>query len=247
MFEQSLLETAAKGTRRPWTVLVSFVFQGLLLGILIVLPLLSIDALPRFQTFRMIEPPPGRPETQPPVRQVTHVQAEHQSEFVDNRRLMAPTVIPDKISTFTDEAPLAPPSGSFMPLNGVQGGLGDPRLSAFVPHVEAPPPPTPAPARTEKTRPVVIGGDVQSSMAISRPNPVYPPIARQARIQGRVMLEALISRNGTIENLRVVNGHPLLVPAALDAVRQWRYRPTMLNGEPVEVQTTIEVNFTLSQ
>ena len=76
--------------------------------------------------------------------------------------------------------------------------------------------------------------------------PVYPALARQARVQGAVLLQAVISRQGTIENLQVLGGPPLLVKSALDAVRQWRYRPYILNGEAVEVETRITVNFTLS-
>ncbi len=75
--------------------------------------------------------------------------------------------------------------------------------------------------------------------------PVYPALARQARISGQVRLEAIIAKNGRIENLQVLSGHPLLVQAALDAVRQWVYRPTLLNGDPVEVVTLIDVNFGL--
>jgi protein TonB len=75
---------------------------------------------------------------------------------------------------------------------------------------------------------------------------VYPPLARQARIQGTVRLQAIIAKDGTIQSLEVVSGHPLLVQSALDAVRQWRYQPTLLNGEPVEVSTTVDVIFTLS-
>ena len=77
--------------------------------------------------------------------------------------------------------------------------------------------------------------------------PVYPQPARLARISGTVRLEALISRDGMIQSLRVMSGHPLLAQAALDAVRQWVYRPTRLNGEPVEVLTQIEVNFKLGE
>ena len=84
-------------------------------------------------------------------------------------------------------------------------------------------------------------------MLIDKPRPVYPPEAKQARIQGLVRLDAIIAKDGTIANLSVESGHPLLVPAALDAVRHWVYKPTLLNGEPVEVVTTIDVNFTLSQ
>ena len=76
--------------------------------------------------------------------------------------------------------------------------------------------------------------------------PMYPPLARSARIQGTVVLQAVISKQGAIENLRVLTGHPMLVPAAIEAVRQWRYRPYILNSEPVEVETQITVNFSLT-
>jgi len=81
---------------------------------------------------------------------------------------------------------------------------------------------------------------------VHRVQPEYPALARQVRIQGLVVLRAIISRDGTIENLQALSGHPLLVPAALNAVRQWRYRPYVLNGEPVEVETEVKVNFILS-
>ena len=87
----------------------------------------------------------------------------------------------------------------------------------------------------------MVGG-----LLISRVNPVYPPIARQARVQGAVVLKALIAKDGTITNLELISGHPMLAPAAIDAVKQWRYRPYLLNGEPVEMETQIQVNFTLS-
>jgi protein TonB len=92
-----------------------------------------------------------------------------------------------------------------------------------------------------------VGGNVQKANLINAPKPVYPPLARQARISGTVKLNAIISKEGAIEQLTVVSGHPLLIPSALEAVKQWRYKPTLLNGEPVEVITQIDVNFTLSQ
>lgn len=92
-----------------------------------------------------------------------------------------------------------------------------------------------------------MGGLVEQGKLISGPRPIYPPLARQARIEGTVRLEAVISRDGTILNLRAVSGHPMLVPAAVAAVRQWIFRPTSLNGEPVEVATVIDVNFTLQK
>jgi protein TonB len=77
--------------------------------------------------------------------------------------------------------------------------------------------------------------------------PVYPPLARQTRISGTVRLHAIIAKDGTVQQLEVLSGHPLLVQSALDAVRQWRYQPTLLNGEPVEVDTTVDVIFSLNQ
>ena len=95
--------------------------------------------------------------------------------------------------------------------------------------------------------PIHVGGAVQSAKLTSRMMPIYPPLARQARIQGVVRLEAVIGEDGAIRELRVVSGHPLLIPAALSAVKQWRYQPTLLNGLPVPVITQVEVRFTLSR
>jgi protein TonB len=88
---------------------------------------------------------------------------------------------------------------------------------------------------------------VTAAMLVNRVQPVYPPLARQTRISGTVRLHAIIGKDGSVQQLEVLSGHPLLVQAALDAVRQWRYRPTLLNGEPVEVDTTIDVIFSLNQ
>ena len=107
------------------------------------------------------------------------------------------------------------------------------------------PPPLPPPPPIIKAEPIRQGGKVQAANLIHQVNPIYPPLARQARVQGVVVMEAVISKEGSIESLRVVTGHPLLNQAALDAVKQWKYRPTLLNGEPVEVITTVTVTFNL--
>ena len=88
---------------------------------------------------------------------------------------------------------------------------------------------------------------MQQANLIKQPKPVYPPLAKAARVQGTVKFQATISKDGTIQNLQLLSGPPLLVTAAKDAVLQWQYKPTLLNGDPVEVITTIDVNFTLSQ
>ena len=92
-----------------------------------------------------------------------------------------------------------------------------------------------------------VGGNVQAAKLIRQPKPTYPPLAKQARIQGTVKFQAIIGKDGTIQNLQLVSGHPMLVQNATEAVKQWIYKPTLLNGEPVEVITQIDVNFTLSQ
>jgi protein TonB len=119
-------------------------------------------------------------------------------------------------------------------LGGVLGGVGT-----------APPPPPPA--KKAPSGPVQIGGRVAEANLIRKVQPVYPPLAKSARVQGTVEFTATISKEGNIENLTLVRGHPLLVNAAREAVQQWKYKPTLLNGQPVEVITDIIVNFTLSQ
>ena len=109
--------------------------------------------------------------------------------------------------------------------------------SASAPPVVARVPPKPA-------GPLRVSSGTIAGMAISRPDPVYPPIAKAAHVQGSVILHATISKQGTIEQLTVVSGPPMLTGSAVDAVRRWRYKPYLLNNEPTEVETTINVNFT---
>jgi TonB family protein len=117
----------------------------------------------------------------------------------------------------------------------------NPQDRAKMQNMVAPPP------SSKASPPIRLDQEVQSAKLISRPEPTYPPLARQTRIQGTVHLEAMIAKDGTVKNLTVVTGHPLLIQAALDAVKQWRYQPTMSNGVPVEVVTTVDVNFKLNQ
>jgi len=86
---------------------------------------------------------------------------------------------------------------------------------------------------------------VTAASILQQTRPLYPALARQARIQGNVVLHAIIDKDGKVAQLEVISGHPLLVQSALDAVKQWRYKPTLLNGDPVEVDTTITVTFTM--
>ncbi len=248
MFEQSLMETAIGKTRTSWAVLASFALQMLLVGVAILIPLLNYAGLAptELMTF-LVAPPPPPPPPPPPVT----VQVKVVPREFDAGQLVQPVDIPDDIAIFdeTDAPPAASiagvvggvPGGSF---GGALGGVIGSIISS-TPMVAPPPPPVkkkppPPPKR------IRVGGSVQRANLIRQVRPVYPQLARQARIQGTVKLTAIIAKDGTIQKLEVLAGHPLLIPAALSAVKQWRYRPTLLNGQPVEVVTQVDVNFTLS-
>jgi protein TonB len=253
MFEQSLIEGTGK-TNKPWTIVVSFGLQILLVGVLVLIPLIHYEMLPRTQlTSFLVAPPPPPPPPPPPAAVVPKVVKVIPRQF-DAGRLMAPKSIPKTIAEIKEEE-LPAPTGAVGVVGGVPGGVpgGTPGgviggIIGAVPTAAPPPPPpkveAPKPKEVQRIR---VGGNVQQANLIRKVTPVYPPLAKQARIQGTVKFTAVISRDGTIQNLQLVSGHPLLVPAAQEAVKQWVYRPTLLNGEPVEVITQIDVNFTLSQ
>jgi protein TonB len=164
---------------------------------------------------------------------------------MDAGKLMAPKVIPKEVKIIKEDP--EPDMGSVGAVGGVPGGVAGGSMGGVLGGViggigTAPPPPKPKP-----TGPIRVGGNVQAARIVNRVQPIYPPLARQTRISGTVRLHAIISKDGTIQQLEVISGHPLLQQAALDAVRQWRYQPTLLNGEPVEVDTTIDVIFSLNQ
>ena len=240
MFEDSLLDYGGRmKTKKPATVIVSFALQVLVVGILVLIPLIYTEALPKqkLMTFLMAPPPPPPPPPPPAaipkVRIIPKVAPQPQE-------MVQPKAIPKQVAIIKED-PLPPPG----PVGGVVGGIdtglaGGAAGGLLGAVVAAPPPPPPPPV--ERVR---VGGNVQPPKLVARVNPAYPPLARQARIQGTVKLEGVISKDGTIEELKVVSGHPLLIQAALDAAKQWKYQPTLLNGVPVEVITTIDVNFTL--
>jgi len=161
-----------------------------------------------------------------------------QSEMMNNQ-LVAPTKIPKDIKNVKEQE--APPSNV-----GVAGmeGLGNGAPGGVIGGLFSGSAPAPK-VKQELPKKVTISAGVSQGLAISRPSPVYPAIAKAARVSGTVVLRATISKSGTIENLTVVDGPPMLRQAALDAVRSWRYRPYLLNGEPVEVDTTVNVIFSL--
>jgi protein TonB len=251
MFEQSLLE--AGKTNKPWTVVASFGLQIALIGVAILIPLIYYEGLPKTQlTSFLVAPPPPPPPPPPPAAVVPKVVKVIPRQF-DAGRLLAPKAIPKQIAEIKEEE-LPPPSAGGGVVGGVPGGVPGGTaggvIGSIVGSVPTAAPPPPPPVKVEKPvtpQRIRVGGNVQQAMLVRKVTPVYPPLAKQARIQGTVRFTAIIGKDGTIQNLQLINGHPLLVPAATDAVKQWVYRPTLLNGEPVEVITQIDVNFTLSQ
>jgi protein TonB len=255
MFEQTFVDGVGK-TNRTWTVMVSFISQILLIGVAILIPMIYFDALPKGQlTSFLVAPPPPPPPPPPPAAAPVKVVKVIPRQF-DAGRLMAPKTVPKEISVIKEEELPPPTSGAVGVVGGVPGGVpgGTPGgviggIIGSVPSAAPPPPPPPVKVEEKKAAPqrIRVGGNVQQALLMKQPKPIYPPLAKQARIQGVVRLNAIIGKDGTIQNLTVATGHPLLVPAAMEAVKQWVYKPTLLNGEPVEVVTQIDVNFTLSQ
>jgi len=244
MFEDSLLESAGRlKTRRSWTTVLSFLFQCALVGILILVPLIYTEALPRQQlmTFLVAPPPPPPPPPPPaaiPVKVVKVIQTD-----IINGQLRTPTKIPEKVAMIKEES-APPPMTMGGVIGGVPGGVPGGSMGGVIGGIIGSTP-VAVPKVAAPTR-VRVSAGVQQGNLVNRVNPAYPPIAKAARISGTVILQAEISKQGTIENLHVLSGHPMLVQSALDAVKQWRYKPYLLNGEPVPVETTITVNFTLS-
>jgi periplasmic protein TonB len=247
MFEQASIESPGL-LKRPWAMTISLAGQVAALGAAVLVSLIQTDSLPRasFLSGLVAPGPPARNPT-PPARTVAV-----RSSKTSPHAFVAPTMIPQSISTDAPDAPaLSPYDG---PVNtGVPGGieLQPGHVLPIILEPAHPNPPT-APARAKPVEPapkqlVRVSIGVQAAKLVRQVNPVYPPLARQARIAGTVRLTAIIGRDGAIENLQVSSGHPLLTPAALEAVKQWRYQPTLLNGEAVEVITQIDVNFTLSR
>lgn len=237
LFSDALESSWHQRTHRGWTTLTSFAVQALATGSLLLLPLLRPAGLP---TFHQISTPIrlGQPLAEAPALRAragsSYVRA-HPSSFYFRR----PSPIPGGTHPVADDPPPDVGNGPYLPgaQSGYSGGVANMFTEGARPLL-----PAPVPAAI---RPLHLSHMSEGSLT-HKVQPVYPPLARSARIQGTVVLQAVISRQGTIENLAVASGHPMLVKAAVDAVRQWRYRPYILNHEPVEVETQITVNFSLA-
>ncbi|MGD0415511.1 MAG: energy transducer TonB [Terriglobales bacterium] len=242
MFEDSLIESGNRfKTKRLSTTILSFTLQVLLIGVLILIPLIYTDALPKTQlmTF-LVAPPPPPPPPPPPAAAAVKV-VKMVSEVV-NGELRQPSKIPNKVQMIKeDEAP--PDLGAGGVPGGVPGGIPGGSAGGVIGGILSSTAAVPKVATPQRVR---VSSGVSTGLLIKKVTPNYPQLAKQARIQGSVVLQAEISKEGTIQNLQLISGHPMLAPAAIEAVKQWRYKPYLLNGEPVAVETQVVVNFSLS-
>jgi len=231
----------ANRSHRGWTTLVSFALQVVAMGTLLLLPLLSIQGVPPLQLMAALVAPAPPPWPAPAVS--TRSQTVPPSNMIGHS-LMMPRHIPREVANLNETElppPLEFPGGPAVPGGTGPPGARNPVFDSLGSGTTSTPLLSPPPA----ARPVRVSHMMEGNL-IHKVQPEYPQLARQARIQGTVVLRAIISREGKIENLQVLSGHPLLAPAAIEAVRQWRYRPYLLNDQPVEVETEVTVNFTLS-
>lgn len=232
---------------KRWTVLASTAFLVGTVGSLAMVQMIFPEALPHVMSRIALEAPVPPPLAIPPQMVEPGLKPPPKP---CGGALCAPKRIPREIPPADEPPPQNTVTQSGKP-GGVPGGIPgvDPT------GVPVPPPPPAPKSEPEKPKvvverpkgPVRVGGDVKPPVLIKKVMPLYPQMAKSIRLSGTVRFTGIIGRDGTIQQLQLVSGNPLLVPAATEAVKQWVYTPTTLNGEPVEVITQIDVNFTLSQ
>jgi len=245
------------GRKKPITLAMSTGIHVLIAAALILIPMLQTQAVPPVA----LPPPPV--SLAPQVRVIklaatpSSSRAAHPISPAPSDALTEPTAVPEKVSYVEDSIDIAslesfnpgPSNGPAGP-NGPIGAIGLP-FSVALPTVAPPPrppdPPAPPPAPKIPIRePIRVGSTLQNSRLVRQVDPVYPILAKRAGVEGTVIAEARITQSGTIDSLRIISGNPLFHHSVLEAVKQWRYEPAIFNGDPIEVITTITVNFKLN-
>lgn len=233
MFEDSTFESQGRiHTRSRAWMMATFAFNGSILLALVLIPLFYPEALPRTWVTILMEAPPAPAQSPKPTARVEHANVV-KSEIAGSR-IFAPSVIPKGNHIPDSKETIESINAANMDLDN--GAPDDRNLFG---------PSSPRTVVRQVTGPVQVPSSLVEGLLIQRTVPIYPPIAVAARTEGTVSLQATISRSGTIENLHVVSGPIMLRQAAINAVQNWRYRPYLLNGNPVEVETTVNVIFKL--
>jgi protein TonB len=245
MFADSVLDFGQQKKRQSFATVTSFILNCLAIGVMLIMPLVFPEGLPKTQLLTFLVAPPPPPP--PPAAEVQRVVRQIQTDMLNTGQLRTPSRIPQRVQMIREEdaPPPMPSVGGVVggvpggipggQLGGVIGGIVNATSNAAVPKF--------VPVTPQRVR---ISQGVTKGLLVQKIEPQYPTLARAARVQGDVVLSAVIDTNGQITNLQLVSGHPMLVPAAIAAVKQWRYKPYLLNGQPVEVETTITVIFSLS-
>lgn len=234
MFEDAIFESTGRihtGSSR-W-MMATFALNGTILLTLVAIPLIYPEALPQHALSMLLTTPPAPPTPPPMLKELHPLQGTSEMPTVS----FAPPIMP-RPGANLDNAPAAADGPITM---NTGSGVSDAPTGIFGVHRGT------QVVHSEDKGPVRVSSGVMEGIAIRKTMPVYPAIAREVHVQGVVTLQATIAKNGTIENLRVVNGPAMLRQAAIDAVKAWRYRPYLLNGEPVEVETTVNVDFSLGR
>ena len=251
MFESSLVNDTVR-TSRPYTVSFSALLQLALAAAAVTYPLWHVEALPRVKLralspFRnampLVDPQPAQRPAAPTLQRRAPLLTFRVPKLMARNDVAATAAQID--APVLDGGPSGDPGPFFPGLPPGNGGGNGPIIASGP--TQTPPAAARKPEPAAILHPVPVGGRVKQPLLLREVKPAYPALAIAARIQGMVKIAAIISRDGTVRDARVVSGHPLLIAAALDAVRQWRYRPTILNDQPVEVALALEVNFTLSR
>ena len=236
MFEDATFEsTGSIRTRSRSWMIATLALNSTIVIALVLLPLIYPQALPR-QLVSILMTVPAPPPSAPPLPQHPAPRAASVHAAILEDPMAAPRQIPTSLAMAHDDGPA--PSGLVDVQNadnGTRGGVADAFRSQPEPRV----------VHTEPKSPLRVPSALAAGLLIRKVIPLYPEIAKVTRTEGAVVLSATIARDGTIANLRVVSGPAMLLQAALDAVSQWRYRPYLLNGEPVAVETTVNVVFSL--
>ena len=238
VFEQSIL--IDDRPNKSWSLLASLSAELVVLSLIILIPLMYGDHLPDFHWHVVTVGPPVR-QVQPQTMHPQPASGPVRPTFLHPPLIFNP--IPPTALTPVASGPVTieQPPGIQMAGDGVGPGpmLFEKPINIKPPKIIAEPPPTPS-------SPVHVSKGVQMAKLVKQVIPIYPQLAKSARIYGVVHLVGIIAKDGTIRNLQLIDGHPLLARAALDAVSQWIYKPTLLSGEPVEVICPIDVTFTLN-
>lgn len=243
MFEQSLV---VAGPANRWSMVSSLTIQATGVCALLAVPLIWVEQLPVMPPLPpQVFAPPKLPEAMKVF--TSGVIRAMAPRFTTPPAFQAPVRIPSSVNIIRDlvEGPDLPVTTSLDQLGSPYTGGVPNSLGAAPPPPQAQPKPEAAKAAPPTPTSIPVHSAIQASKLVHQVKPPYPPIAMQTRTQGVVKLHAIIARDGSIQQLQVMSGPPLLIQAAVDAVKQWRYSPTLLNGQPVEVVTQIDVNFLL--